>query len=119
VFFGSVLVMDARLLGALRGEAYEAVIARWRPIAIGAFVVIACSGFILFVPEAAAMGRNSSFQIKAVLVLIGLANVLAMSRALRHPGSFGDVPGAARVLAGVSILIWLMVAACGRFIAYA
>lgn len=119
VFFGSVLVMDARLLGALRGEDYEAVIARWRPVAIAAFVVIAGSGFILFVPEAAAMGRNISFQIKAILVLIGLANVLAMGRALRHPGAFGAVPVTARVLAGLSILIWLAVAACGRFIAYA
>jgi hypothetical protein len=119
VFFGSVLVMDARLLGALRGEDYEAVVVRWRPVAIAAFVVIVGSGFILFVPEAAAMGRNRSFQIKAVLVLIGLANVLAMGRALRHPGSFGDVPAKARVLAGLSILIWLAVAACGRFIAYA
>lgn len=119
VFFGSVLVMDARLLGALRGEDHESVIARWRPVAIAAFIVIAGSGFILFVPEAAAMGRNASFQIKAALVLIGLVNVLAMGFALRGASSFGDVPLMARLLAGVSIVIWLMVAACGRFIAYA
>jgi hypothetical protein len=117
VFFSSVAVMDLRILGALREDATEAVIRRFRPVAIGAFCVLLASGIVLFTPEASAIIRNPSFQIKLALIAIGLLNVIWMERALKR-GYPGMTARAARVPAALSLVIWLGVAAAGRYIAY-
>lgn len=117
VFFASVAIMDLRILGALRNEAAVIVIRRFRPVAIGAFCVLLASGIILFTPEASAIIRNPSFQIKLALIAIGLLNVLWMERALKR-GYPGMTARAARVPAALSLIIWLGVAAAGRYIAY-
>jgi uncharacterized membrane protein len=115
VFFASVAVMDLRLLGVLKGMPVEAVIARLRPLAIAALVVVVVTGITLFVPEAVAIARNPAFQLKLAAILLGLVNVLINTRTLRRAGE-----GAAlvRATAGVSLAVWLAVAACGRLIAY-
>ena len=116
-FFASVAIMDLRILGALREDATEAVIRRFRPFAIGTFCVLLASGIVLFTPEASAIIKNPSFQIKLALIAIGLLNVLWMERALKR-GYPGMTARAARLPAALSLLIWLGVAAAGRYIAY-
>jgi hypothetical protein len=115
VFFASVAMMDMRLLGVIKGMPVEAVIARLRPVAIAALVVVVLTGITLFVPEAVAIARNPAFQLKLAAIGLGLANVLINTRTLRRAGE-----GAAlvRATAGVSLAVWLTVAACGRLIAY-
>lgn len=117
IFFSSVAVMDLRVLGALRGEASESVIARFRPVAIAAFIALVASGIVLFTPEASAIVRNPSFQIKLGLIAIGLVNVIWLERALKR-GYPGMTARAARVPAAISLVAWLGVAAAGRYIAY-
>jgi len=117
VFFASVAVMDLRVLGALREDASEAVIARFRPVAIGAFLVLLASGTILFTPEASAIIKNPSFQIKLALIAIGLLNVVWLQHALRR-GYPGMTARPARLPAALSLVVWLGVAAAGRYIAY-
>jgi hypothetical protein len=117
VFFASVAIMDLRVLGALREDATPAVIRRFRPVAIGSFCVLVGSGLVLFTPEASAIIRNPSFQIKLALIAIGLLNVLWMGRALKR-GYPGMTARGARIPAALSLIIWLGVAAAGRYIAY-
>lgn len=117
VFFASVAIMDLRVLGALREDASEAVIRRFRPVAIGAFCMLIGSGIILFTPEASAIIKNPSFQIKLALIAIGLANVIWLERALKR-GYPGMTARSARVPAALSLVVWLGVAAAGRYIAY-
>jgi hypothetical protein len=117
VFFASVAIMDLRVLGALRDDAAEAVIARFRPVAITAFCVLLLSGIVLFTPEASAIIKNPSFQIKLALIAIGLLNVLWLERALRG-GYPGMTARGARVPAALSLVVWIGVAAAGRYIAY-
>jgi hypothetical protein len=119
VFFAAVAVMDLRVLGLIGGESIAAVLARYRRVAILALALLVATGLFLFVPEAAALARNASFRIKVALILIGLANVLVLERAMRGAGEAAHVPRAAKVSAVASLILWLMVAACGRFIAYA
>lgn len=115
VFFAAVAAMDLRILGWIgASDSVEIVVRRFRRIAIGALVVLVVTGAILFVPEAGALARNPSFQMKAGLVLIGLINVVVMEIALRRDAA-SDL---ARASALASLLIWLAVAACGRFVAY-
>ncbi len=116
-FFAAVAVMDAALLGWLRGTDPCAVIARFRPVAWGAFGLVAASGLVLFVPEAAAIGMNLAFQAKLALIALAGLNLWIAGRALAGQG--GAIPGLARRAAGLSLVAWLLVAAVGRFIAYA
>jgi hypothetical protein len=115
VFFAVVAVMDLRLLGVFKGLPAVDLIARLRPVAIAALVVVAATGVTLFVPEAVAIARNPAFQFKLVAIMLGLANVALNTRTLRRAGE-----GAAlvRLTAGLSLALWLTVAACGRLIAY-
>lgn len=115
VFFAAVAAMDLRLLGVFEGVPARVLIARLRPVAIGALVVIVASGITLFVPEAAAIGANPAFRIKLVLILIGLANIGLNDRALRRDGEEGTW---VRASAAGSLGLWLLVAAAGRTIAY-
>lgn len=117
IFFTVVAVMDLRILGALRGDSVEYIIGRFRPIAIGAFLVLLASGTVLFTPEASAIIRNPSFQLKLVLIALGLANVWWLSRVMARGKPEGSA-GPARLAAGASLVIWLGVAAAGRYIAY-
>src|SRR4051812_46481388 len=76
VFFaGAVAVMDVRLLGGFAETSPARVIGRSRTVAIVVLVGMAVTGFILFAAEASHLALNPVFQIKAALVVAGLANV--------------------------------------------
>jgi hypothetical protein len=113
-FFGLVATMDLALLGVGQAPAKQ-VIARLRPFAIVLLVLIAATGSVLFVAEAVAIAANPVFQLKVILILLALANVVGNELVLR---SRGDHASLARLTAGVSLLAWLGVAALGRLIAY-
>lgn len=120
VFFAVVAAMDLRLLGWLRGEPVTAVIARLRPVAITALLVVAATGFTLFTPEASAIIRNPAFQLKLAAIALALANVAVLERRFGDliRGNTAAVPPGARFAALASLTLWLLAAACGRFIAY-
>ena len=113
-FFGLVATMDLALLGAGQTPARQ-VIKRLRPFAVAVLVLIAASGSVLFVAEAVEIAANPVFQLKMVLILLALANVVGNELVLR---TRGDGSRLARLTAGVSLAAWLGVAALGRLIAY-
>jgi hypothetical protein len=113
-FFGLVATMDLALLGAGQTPAKQ-VIERLRPFAMVLLLVIAATGSVLFVAEAVAIAANPVFQLKVILILLALANVVGNELVLR---SRGDGSSLARFTAGVSLLAWLSIAALGRLIAY-
>jgi hypothetical protein len=112
-FFGLVATMDLRLLYVFGGTPASEVIARLRPLALIAFLVIAATGFILFTAEATAISDNIAFQIKVAAIILALLNVGLNSWAMKQHGE-----AMARLTAGVSLAAWLFVAAMGRTIAY-
>ena len=113
-FFGLVATMDLALLGVGQTPAKQ-VIRRLRPIALALLLLIAATGSVLFVAEAVAIAANPVFQLKVVLILLALANVVGNELVLR---SRGGGAGLARLTAMLSLLAWLGVAALGRLIAY-
>jgi uncharacterized protein DUF6644 len=121
-FAGAVAVMDLRLIGALAATGPAKVIGRARRVAIVALCCLAGTGFMLFAAEASHVIMNPVFLTKMSLVAAGIVNV-----AIYEFGAKRDVmalpPGAAmpqraRVAGFVSLGIWIVVAACGRTIAY-
>jgi hypothetical protein len=83
---------------------------------------MALTGSVLFTAEASHVAMNRVFQIKAVLIALGVVNALLAARPLdavldKLP-AFEPLPARVRLAAVASLLIWISVAACGRLIAY-
>jgi hypothetical protein len=121
-FFGSIAVMDVRLLGGLSATAPGRLIGRVRGFAIAAFAGMAVTGSMLFAAEASHLAMNPAFRVKAALVAAGLANIAIYEFGARRavealpPGA--AMPPRARIAGALSLGLWAAVAACGRSIAY-
>ena len=122
LFAASVAIMDLRILGAFAGTTPASVVHPARRMAMLGLGLMALTGLILFTAEASHVAMNSVFQIKAVLIALGILNALliagpALANIAEVPAN-AALPARARVAAVVSLLTWVLVAACGRLIAY-
>jgi hypothetical protein len=122
LFAAAVAIMDLRLLGAFAAVPPAAVVRPARRMAIVGLLLMAATGFLLFAAEATHVASNRVFQIKAVLIGLGIVNALLVARvlapALDETPASTPLPTRVRLAAGLSLAIWLSVAACGRLIAY-
>ena len=122
LFAGSVAIMDARLLGAFAAAPPMDVVRPARRTAMLGLLLMAITGSMLFTAEASHVAMNPVFQVKAVLIALGLLNALlagrALNTALAEAKPFEPLPGRVRLSALLSLTIWISVAACGRLIAY-
>jgi hypothetical protein len=122
LFASAVAMMDLRLLGAYASATPITIVRPARRLAVLGLLGMIGTGFVLFTAEATHVAANPVFQIKAGLVLLGLANAAAIHRrlqdALDHTPAWEPLPGIVRASALLSLLIWISVAACGRLIAY-
>ena len=85
------------------------------PVAIFGFVLAALAGLLLFATDARAYAASRLFQAKLVLIVLALANALALRRVdWRHSGSSSRL-----ALAGAtSVILWLGAIVLGRLIGY-
>jgi hypothetical protein len=122
LFAGSIAIMDARLLGAFAAAPPASVVRPARRMAMLGLALMAATGFMLFTAEASHVAMNRVFQIKAILIALGVANALliarSIDRALEETPVNTPLPARVRLAAVVSLVIWVSVAACGRLIAY-
>jgi hypothetical protein len=122
MFAGAIAIMDVRLLGGLAATTPARVLMRARAAAIGAFILMVATGFILFTAEASHLILNPVFQIKLGLIAAGLVNLAIFEFGVKRsvvklsPGV--AMPASAKTAGLLSLAIWLAVAACGRSIAY-
>ncbi|MBX9589561.1 MAG: hypothetical protein K2X43_09665 [Hyphomonadaceae bacterium] len=122
LFVASVAIMDLRLLGAFAAVPPAAVVRPARRGAMLGLALMALTGFMLFTAEASHVAMNRVFQIKAALIGLGILNALliagpAVARIAELPAK-AVLPARARLAAVISLLTWILVAACGRLIAY-
>ncbi len=121
-FAGSVAVLDLRLLGIFGATRPMDVLVPARRAAVLAFFVMLLTGSILFIADASHVALNPVFQIKAALIVLALGNAALLGRLAMREADYmpAHVPFSARVrlAAGLSIAVWLTVAAAGRLIAY-
>ena len=106
----SVVLMDLRVLGAIRSVPEEAFVRLLRRVAIGAFGVAVLSGALLFSVRATEYAAMPLFWTKLGLIAVAGANFAAFSL-LRGQG-------ARWVLAGVSVVLWPAVLLAGRFLGF-
>lgn len=117
---GGIGVLDLRVLGLWKRLPLEALSRALTPVAVAGFVIMVPTGVVLFAADGQALAGSDIFERKLVLIVIALANAAAF-RALfdKRLGYWvGAAPTAARIMAALSILLWLTIGTLGRFIAY-
>lgn len=118
---GSLVTVDLRLIGALfRGHPVTRITRTLLPWAWRGFTLMVITGLPLFAAEAAKLYHNPAFRVKlALLATAGLNALLFHLTTYRrvHDWETGPPPGAARVFAVASILLWSGVIVAGRLIA--
>lgn len=123
LFMGLLLLWDLRLVGVvLRRLPVTRV---WRQlipwIAIGA-AVMTISGVLLFVSDPVRFYGNVFFRVKAVGLVVAVANAtlfhVGVERSIAQWDTAPSTPRAARLAGTISIAVWSAVVISGRFVAY-
>ena len=119
VLIGAMLVVDLRLLGVLKGISVRATM-RLVPVAIAGFAINLVSGIALFSSEPFNYWYNPAFKLKMVLILLAGANALwheFMCKArVCALGDDAEADTGAKVVAGLSLLLWAGVIVLGRLL---
>jgi len=121
--FGSLLVLDLRLLGLWRRVRLSDLSSVVTPIAVTGFAIAAMTGSAMLATKATAYDGNPFLLIKFPAIAIGLVNVavLNVTPAWKARGSRELTRGETRQLAvmgGISLLSWLTAVSAGRMIGY-
>ena len=120
---GSILVVDLRLLGlASINRPVSRITSGILPLIWSAFAVAVASGLLLFISNATKYLENGYFVAKIFLICAAGLNM-----AVFHAISAKDLPRweneaalplPARLAGGLSILLWVSVVTCGRWIGF-
>jgi hypothetical protein len=121
--FGSILVLDLRLLGLWARVPLVSVATPALPLAVVGFTVAVMSGACLLATNASEYAGNPFLLIKFLGVALGLVNVAVLhalpawkERAERSPTEHERLWLAAA--GGASLVCWLTALAAGRLIGY-
>jgi len=120
---GSILAVDLRLLGfAWTTRPVSRVSGGILPLTWSAFVFAVLSGALMLISNAAKYLANGYFDAKMILIAMAGVNMLAfhLIGARDQPRWDKEVrlPLRARFAGGLSILLWIAVVACGRWIGF-
>ncbi|HXD72335.1 MAG TPA: hypothetical protein VN628_01295 [Vicinamibacterales bacterium] len=121
--FGSILVLDLRLIGIGRRVPLAPLSLSIGPVAAAGFVIAATTGVGLLATKATEYVGNPFLLIKFPAIALGLLNVAAVrsSAAWRAQYTRELTPAEQRylqVLGGISLICWLTAITAGRMIAY-
>jgi hypothetical protein len=121
LLFGSIAVLDLRLLGLSRSIPVRRLAAHVLPWTAASFLLIVPSGLLMFTAHASEFVQSEVFVLKLLLILAaGLNAALFHTRVFRGADAWDTSapPGAARAFAAASLVLWIGVIACGRLLAY-
>ena len=126
LLFGSIAVLDLRLLGFSRTLSVKELARHVLPWTAASFALIVPSGLMMFTAHASELIQSGVFVLKMCLILAA-----GLNAALFHAITFrtADVwdseemrrlppPPSARLAGALSLLLWICVIACGRLLAY-
>ena len=122
ILVGSAFMFDVRLLGTSRDLPVAGMarhLLRW---ARASLLLVVPSGALMFSAHAVEFATNPAFQLKLALIAAAGLNAAIFHRVpFRSVGDWDfDVhaPAAARAAAVLSLVLWTLVIACGRLLAY-
>ena len=123
LFLGFAVLLDLRLLGVcLRRRPASEVLRQLNPWLAGGFAVMAASGTLLFSGDPVAFYSTIFLKVKIILLALAGLNVavfqLTVGRKV-HEWDAAGTPRGAKLVAIVSLVLWALIVAAGRAIAYA
>lgn len=123
IAMSALLMIHLRSVGVLARDQTRVEIAdRFLPALWLALPVLLATGAVLIIAEPARSLRNPAFYWKMGLLLTGIVTTLAYARPLRgDPSWWDDIARRRQLSTGIaiaSLLIWVAIVFCGRWIAY-
>jgi hypothetical protein len=123
VVFGSIAMLDMRLLGwTARDSKVAALMRETLPWTWCAWVIAALSGSLLFISKATTYASNLDFQLKFVcMALAGINMAVFHFGPYRYVATWDTAPRAptqVRVAGGLSMLLWIGVIFFGRWVGF-
>ncbi len=118
---GAAFMFDLRLLGFSKQIPVHDLAEHLLPWSQRGLWLIIPSGLLLFITNAEALGFNSVFWTKILLILIGGLNAYVFHRTVSNNFSTTGSEAATaqlKVSAILSVLVWISVIICGRMLAY-
>jgi hypothetical protein len=123
IAFGSAMLLNLRILGvSSRGRAVSELVAVHAPWIYGSLLVLLFTGLVQTITEPVRQFVTPAFWWKMAMVVV----VVLLTRALvaavrRNPARWDSAtarPRGARLVAFVSLALWVAIVCCGRFIGY-
>ncbi|MDB5452607.1 MAG: hypothetical protein JWO33_1185 [Caulobacteraceae bacterium] len=123
LFFGSIMLVDLRLMGvAFREYPVSTIERRLLPLTITAMILLVITGAILFFAKPEIYWHNLMFRTKMVLLVVAMLNIAVFHKLIEKNKDEWDAapstPNKAKISAVISLASWILVIASGRFIAY-
>ena len=126
LLFGSIAVLDLRLLGLSREIPVRRLARHVLPWTAGSFALIVPSGLAMFTAHASEFIQSEVFVLKMGLIMAAGLNAALFHSLVYRTADVWDAaemrnlppPPSARVSAALSLLLWVGVISCGRLLAY-
>lgn len=120
---GFIAVVDLRLIGlASTGYPVTRLSRSLLPVTWIAFALAVVTGALLFASQPVTYFDNTAFRFKMVLILLAGLNMLAFHhgtmRGIAAWDRDGPIPAPARLAGLLSLAIWILVVAFGRWIGF-
>jgi hypothetical protein len=115
-------LFDLRVLGVAKGVA-PAAIHRLVPWGIAGYLLNLCLGVVFLSGHPDQYVYNNAFRFKAMLMVVAGLNILffygtdAFAEMKKLPAG-ADAPRRIKIIAGISLAIWITVLICGRLITF-
>lgn len=123
ILIGSIGLLELRLIGLTSlNRPVSRVLKDVLPITWGAFAVSIISGFLLFASNAPTYAANAFFLSKAVLLVAAGLNAFGfhtfVERSIAKWDSAARTPLPARLSGVFSLLMWVGIVVCGRWVGF-
>ncbi len=123
VVFGSILMVDLRLLGLVeRSRTVSKLAAELLPYTWMAFACAVATGSLMFISKASTYIHNLDFQLKFLCMFLAGVNMFAFHfGAYRHVQNWDaklPTPAAAKMSGSISLALWICVIFFGRWIGF-
>jgi Family of unknown function (DUF6644) len=120
---GSIAIVDLRLLGlAGRDQKITRMTSEILPWTWGVFGIAVIAGSLMFSSNAVKYFDNVAFRMKFTLMLLAGVNMMAFQfitfRSVAKWDETAATPLAVKLAGAFSLLLWIGVVACGRWIGY-
>jgi hypothetical protein len=107
-FIGSIAVVDLRVMGlAARRRGLGELAEQLFPWAWIGFVFAVISGFLMFATDAGDWAPSKVFHVKLTLIVVSAIFAFVVQRGSRSWAQAPEVPQAAKIIALISLLLWV------------